>query len=739
MTTHNRLRPVYRLAFDDVTQSSFGDSPPDSSDVLTWDADIPGATVKRFRFLNCDEFLNNQTLVIEEAQQHELLQRVRWCTVSYPRSSSYDAQLPPPSEFELDLVAQAERQLAHWESAASTAGGKPPEEYWRWLAIKDPAGSVSDEGLGSYYYASLAVLWEICTAVRTTWPDINHVWIDRLCARLGHPEERRWLLTGALPFLYRSSTDGRTVSRGHEQARFKNPSIVLPAGLGELAPLDKETPYMHCQWTLPEFLMASQSNSPIYVLFEWTREERLLHGIPDGPDREPGVRGFSRTQHSANGLNSVGASDYVRVVSPRAAMANLHVILRGFDKGEIVYCQYYGAASLPTQSGAPSLLNVVPLHADFLTPGISNSRLNQQIADDGTASMPDLKPVRLLLDLMKSLPLGNGDYTRFDVDQCMTNIFKAVFGRACDDGFIPIVVLVWLLSPYYHRDLGPNVYASLNLGRVGTSRDTVHGLYVLLHALIANTQCIRPRPFGWLSAGLMVSEPRCPEIPLFPAPPGRRPRFTTSDAQTARRSSGGTGWSTRPTNKTCMNSNAPVETIFRINYHMDVATHHNNIEITFSGSAVPLRELAEELDAQESGESITAYDGSRWVPCSESEHPDVYALAVAGMSGDVERGRCRRVLLLKPLCKPTAAAGAVSAAKSELIPAGISTWCDLSGVRGQHWWDMLWNDAYCDDGSPYYFQGSFLVTIDDPQSTPHALAGDGVHETDEGGQTWVTV
>ncbi|KAI0671271.1 hypothetical protein C8Q78DRAFT_1079184 [Trametes maxima] len=699
------LRAVYQLSFDDTQKS-------DTEDVLTWDADIPGSTVKRFRFLNCTEFLEGRRIVIDEVQKHELLDMMAWCTVSYPRSANTRPQ-------ESDLAATALPRHAQESTSTST----PPKEYWRWLAVKDPAGPAD----GGSYHISLAILWEICAAVKAKWPDVNYIWIDRLCTRLGDPEERRWLLTDAFSFLHRRPPRGRGPGMpvpGYqaEAGTAQNPSIVLPAGLGELTPLRKETPYMHCQWTLSEFLMAAESGSPIYVLYEWTEEGRRPHSLPDpDPDPDPGfeagVQGFLRTQGSPDEHRQ---GSRVHVVSSRAAVSNLQVILQSFDEGGLFDCKYHlnDTVSSPTGSraGARRLPDNVSLGTDFLTPAwvpkSPQTELGQADDDAPSTPTPNLKPVRLLLDLMHWLQRRPGAGS--DLNRNIGNIFEAVFRRACDDGVVPIAVLVWLLCPYYCCDFASNVFASLDLGRVGTARDTVRGLYVLLHALVANTPHAHGyTPFGWLAAGFMVSELRCPDIPLFPAPPGRQPQSTIWDAQVARapRSPGGTDRVTPPTKQFGSTDPNPPPIMFRTNYSMDVATNRGDIEIVFSGNAVPLREAAE----QQEGECITAYDGSRWVACGENEYAGAYALAVAGVTGGMtaEQPRdSRRALLLKPLCKPTAVADDVPAEGSEPIPASLSSWCDLPRDRVQRWWYPWWNG---DVGSLHDFQGSFLVTISDPE------------------------
>ena len=115
------------------------------------------------------------------------------------------------------------------------------------------AGGESGEGI------STAVLAHACAAALAHGARL--LWLDRLCIMQRNNDDKAWQIQQMHAVYARAAL-----------------ALVLPAGVGRLAPLDEPTPWIHRAWTLQELLAPPRA----LVLFKWRHGSGTFRGATPG-------------------------------------------------------------------------------------------------------------------------------------------------------------------------------------------------------------------------------------------------------------------------------------------------------------------------------------------------------------------------------------------------------------------------------------------------------------------------
>ncbi|KAI0760728.1 hypothetical protein C8Q74DRAFT_1298499 [Fomes fomentarius] len=172
-------------------------------------------TPGEIRFIDCDQLHTHNTLRIYETNVLFPPKDQPYATISYVWRGYPDPA--PPS-------------------------GSPPPTF-------NAKGAESGEGINAH------VLSTVCAAA--LHERIRLLWLDRLCIMQTHDDDKAWQIQQMHALYARAAL-----------------SLVLPAGIGRLARLAEETPWIHRAWTLQELLAPERS----LVLFAWTRGSGTFHG-----------------------------------------------------------------------------------------------------------------------------------------------------------------------------------------------------------------------------------------------------------------------------------------------------------------------------------------------------------------------------------------------------------------------------------------------------------------------------
>lgn len=163
------------------------------------------ATPERYRLINCDDFIENETLTVHEYAEFP---KCLFAAISYV-----------------------------WQ-------GNTPENGREAEAFNVPV----PEGAAPGDPISIEVLRNACLASREY--GATHLWLDRVCIMQTDDTDKPWQIKQ----MY------RIYQRCHV-------CIVLPGGVQCLVRLDQETQWIHRGWTLQEVVAPRQDS--VFVLFSW--------------------------------------------------------------------------------------------------------------------------------------------------------------------------------------------------------------------------------------------------------------------------------------------------------------------------------------------------------------------------------------------------------------------------------------------------------------------------------------
>ena len=154
------------------------------------------ATPQRYRLIDCDQFVQNGVLCIDEFADFPSIQ---YAAMSYVWKGN---PVDPP-----------EAQSHHRFSVAGALDGDP---------------------------ISVNVLSKACLAA--VKHGASYIWLDRLCIMQTNREDKNW-----------------QIKKMGEMYKRCNPCIVLPGGVQKLVRIDEETAWIHRGWTLQELLMPERA------------------------------------------------------------------------------------------------------------------------------------------------------------------------------------------------------------------------------------------------------------------------------------------------------------------------------------------------------------------------------------------------------------------------------------------------------------------------------------------------
>ncbi|THV02792.1 hypothetical protein K435DRAFT_852438 [Dendrothele bispora CBS 962.96] len=194
------------------------------------------ATPCRIRFINCRALVEEDTLVIEEFDE-------------FPFPWDSDSNLPEVLHAAISYV---------WK-------GNPPPVI--------DSNETESEALDLGYFnvlgcedgdpISISVLRSACLATLfyLAHPQVNYIWLDRLCIIQTNNEDKSWQIT-----------------RMFDVYKNADPTIILPGGIQRLVPLDEETAWVHRAWTLQEALARPYA---AFVLHLWEDEAGIVGGLEE--------------------------------------------------------------------------------------------------------------------------------------------------------------------------------------------------------------------------------------------------------------------------------------------------------------------------------------------------------------------------------------------------------------------------------------------------------------------------
>jgi hypothetical protein len=156
----------------------------------------PRATPQRYRFIDCDRFIQDKMLCIDEFTDFP---SVQYAAMSYVWKGN---PLEP-----------SEAKNHHSFSVAGALDGDP---------------------------ISIHVLSQVSLAA--VKHGARYIWLDRLCIMQTNREDKNWQI--------------RQMSEMYKRC---NPCIVLPGGVQKLVRIDEETMWIHRGWTLQELLMPERA------------------------------------------------------------------------------------------------------------------------------------------------------------------------------------------------------------------------------------------------------------------------------------------------------------------------------------------------------------------------------------------------------------------------------------------------------------------------------------------------
>jgi Heterokaryon incompatibility protein (HET) len=199
MTLYSTMADCYTLSLDLVANKRL---------------DLSSVTVKRFRLIDCEAYINRKTLTIREWSPTSELNSIiedgspvvgglRYATISYV----WNSRMPSSPSESFDVVVD-----------------RPRDDT-----------CISIDALRVVCEASLQV-------------NLRYIWLDRVCIIQNNAEDKDFQLA-IMGGIYRHSTS----------------CFVLPGGLGKLAGLYDATTWIYRSWTLPEALLPTN----IWCIFKW--------------------------------------------------------------------------------------------------------------------------------------------------------------------------------------------------------------------------------------------------------------------------------------------------------------------------------------------------------------------------------------------------------------------------------------------------------------------------------------